>query len=316
MTRRAVLGSAFVVWLVVTVLAGTGQAQEAAASVMEVGWWSRQPGATAPEGGFSVTDAPDGAVSVAALKIDVRAQRVTKASLVLGEGDGTGGAEIAAMQACPSPSDWQAASPGALSAAPKADCSKGVDLKRAGTLWQGDVTSLLSTSGVLSVSIVPKAGASAGLPVKAVWNVTISSISLESEGEGISEGSTIAPSLADDDSGGGSGSIVSGDFEVVTPPSVTSSFRPSTFVPTTPTPAAPLEPALNAPPQPAAAEAPAQGTGTFPRRIDAAPPGERDGRPWVRALLFLPLAALAGGGAVAGRRAAQSKGWVAVPGIT
>ena len=316
MRRRTVLGGAFLAWLIVTVVAGTGRAQEAAATVMEVGWWSRQPGATAPESGFSVADAPDGAVSVAALKIDVRAQRVTKASLVLGEGEGTGGAEIAAIQACASPSDWQPASPGALSAAPKADCTKAVDLKRAGTLWQGDLTSLLSSSGVVSVSIVPKAGASAGLPVKAVWNVTIASISLESEGEGISEGSTIAPSLADDDSGGGSGSIVSGGFEVVTPPSVTSSFRPSPFVPTTPTPAAPLEPALNAPPAPAAAEAPAQATGTFPRRIDSSPPGDRDGRPWVRALVFLPLAALAGAGAAAGRRAAQSKGWVAAPGIT
>lgn len=138
----------------------------ASATIADVGWWSRQPGAAAkPAGGFEVAEAPDDDVSVAALRIRVP-DRLARAMLVLRE---TGGVrpESAALRVCVTTASWTPANPGAFAQRPAANCAGGgIALARASTggTWVADVRNVLPAGSTVSLMIVPAPPAS-GLPV-------------------------------------------------------------------------------------------------------------------------------------------------------
>lgn len=148
MTRRSVVALAV---LVVVGLAGPGEAEPA----RSVGWWTRQPAASAPDGGFAVGAAPDGALSVAAVGLPLDAQAVT---LTATESESVNGA-TASLAVCPTDPNWTAVAGGALADAPDPQCDEGsVAFVRGddGT-WRADLTPLTSSAAVQAVIIVPVA---------------------------------------------------------------------------------------------------------------------------------------------------------------
>lgn len=148
MTRRSVVALAA---LVVVGLARPGEAEPA----RSVGWWTRQPAASAPDGGFAVGAAPDGALSVAAVGLPLDTQAV---ALTATESESLNGA-TASLAVCPTDPNWTAVAGGALADAPEPQCDEGsVALVRGddGT-WRADLTPLTSSAAVQAVIIVPVA---------------------------------------------------------------------------------------------------------------------------------------------------------------
>lgn len=275
--------------------AGVSPARAAAPGVQvtETGWWSRNPFADPPDGGFQVARAPDGDISTSAVRLAIEG-RVTKATLVINEAGGV--PEAAALRVCAATGTWSATNH-AWSAAPQADCAKTAAMARnaTGANWSADITALLQTSlPSVSVMIVP-----ASSPAPA-WQVDFSIAIVSAEAEPDPQPASSAGSGT---SGGasGSGSVVSGGE---TGGGGSPTFSPSSggfsFGPTTPafTAAEPLgaEPSLDPAPQEQVTPEPVEEV-ALPVRSSGA------SQPWGRLIVFLPLSILAGAaGAISRRR--------------
>lgn len=156
---------------------------QSAASITEVGWWTRQPNAQPTYGGgFEVARTPDGDFSVAAARVRVEATAVNKAVLILSEADGVR-ADSAALKVCPTSAAWSAANPGAMSAAPAPGCDRGkvpvnrnADAKR----WTADVSLLLVNEINTSLMILPDSAP--GTVIDPGFQVRFSNVQIEAEG--------------------------------------------------------------------------------------------------------------------------------------
>jgi hypothetical protein len=138
---------------------------QAAASVAEVGWWSRQP-AVVPGSAFEVARAPDGDVSVTAIRIRVDGQP-SSAQLQLAEVQTTGSPSL---QVCPTLATWTPPSPppGTWDARPAPTCGATPvrlvhnDVQK---IWSVDVRSFLAPGQpTVSVMIVPAPDESVTIP--------------------------------------------------------------------------------------------------------------------------------------------------------
>jgi hypothetical protein len=197
----------------------------ATAGVDTVGWFTRNPTASAPDGGLQVANAPDGIVSYGAISVTEEGDTITRATLTLKE-EGQGlNAAGATLRACPAAGSFKAGQ-GALADGPKADCAIGsAELTRDGEgVWTGDVTSVLSGDAP-ALAVVPAEGAGVfqvsfappDLAVEA--DASSGSSSLDSfdasefggsSGGGSSSSSSSSSSFDDFSSSSGSGSSFSG----------------------------------------------------------------------------------------------------------
>ena len=212
MMRRLLVGAwlASLAWTAVPALAATGAT---AASVVDVGWWTRQPGAEAQPGdGFEVALGIDGdPQSVAALRM--RAQGgLTSARLTLTEAGGSG-QDDATLRVCRTAARWSEADPGAYEDAPKPSCASSAELTREGTEWTAEVASLLPRAGgTASLMIVPVADPGAALPVGPGYAVEFSRAKISATASQSSPGTGVAvaptttapPPATAPESGGGS----------------------------------------------------------------------------------------------------------------
>jgi hypothetical protein len=164
-TRRGWPALAAVTMAMASTLGGSSVAH-AAVPVSKVGWWTRSPKTPAvPDGGLSVGVAPDGNLSVAAIALDT-AGGAAQATVTLAETADSEGAQAASVQVCTTTDEWEAASGGAISAAPRPTCpEEPLLLKRAsdGT-WTADVAPLIASQhGEVTIMLVP-APSAAPLP--------------------------------------------------------------------------------------------------------------------------------------------------------
>lgn len=157
MLRRAASRSALVVAAAALVWVGVGAGTATAAEVVEVGWWSRNPLSSAPEGGFAVGAAPDGPSAVAAVRIDLAGGVDT---LVLDVVPTTDAGSLGSLQVCIGPDNWTAAARGALDDAPATTCEADpVPFGPAGERWRADASSLVQgSSGEVTLVVVPAPG--------------------------------------------------------------------------------------------------------------------------------------------------------------
>lgn len=134
-----------------------------AANVAGVGWWTRSPAASAPEGGIAVSNAPDGPVSVAAVRVDLGETGVTSGTLTLPQSGGAApaGAQLAV---CVIGDGWKAEAGGAMESAPATTCDgTSTALVANGETWTASVTDLIGEStGTVAFAVVPTTG-SAGI---------------------------------------------------------------------------------------------------------------------------------------------------------
>ena len=132
-----------------------------AASITGVGWWTRSPAASAPEGGIAVSNAPDGPVSVAAVRVDLGTTGVSSGTITLPQ---SGGAAPAGAQlvVCVTGNGWSADAPGAIADAPATTCDgTSTALVANGTTWTANVGDLIGEStGVMAFAVVPSTGSS------------------------------------------------------------------------------------------------------------------------------------------------------------
>lgn len=130
-----------------------------AANVTGVGWWTRSPAAAAPEGGIAVSNAPDGAVSVAALRVDLGDNGVTSGTITLPQSGGAApaGAQLAV---CVIGDGWKAEAGGAMESAPATTCDgTSAALVANGETWTASVTDLIGESkGTVAFAVVPTTG--------------------------------------------------------------------------------------------------------------------------------------------------------------
>lgn len=143
------------------VLGATSPAR-ASVPISQTGWWTRSPSPpTVPDGGIAVGAAPDGALTVGAVVVDA-AQGASGASLRLVEAGGGAGAQVAAIQVCPTTPSWAPAAGGPMSDAPKDECaSASVPMTRGedGT-WTADVQKLVDgKTGSVGLIVLPAASA-------------------------------------------------------------------------------------------------------------------------------------------------------------
>ena len=305
---RRTLAAAALASLVVLVPASGAQA-----AVSDVGWWTRNPAASAPDGGIQVANAPDGVVSFGAVRITEDAEDVQTAALVLKE-DGQGlNASGAALEACPALGTWTAGK-GTLAGAPKADCDAGrVALTRneAGE-WTGDVTAVLVGSRP-AVAIVPAADAGVFQVSFAAPAITItprasagrsgaSSTFDASEFTSSPATSASSSSSSSGDTGTATGSAPS-TFEPSESTFTPSGPAASTFSPTSDVAAAatPESGPIEAAAADSTPEASAAGSTTFTARPAAAPPLAAGGNRWAQFGAFLAVAAIIGTAAGFGR---------------
>lgn len=264
-----------------TMLAGgAASASAASATITEVGWWTRDPAAAAPDGGLAVGNAPDGALTVAAVRIQVPTGRAGTVTLTLVEADSV--APLGAgVRACVTRSPWVAATGGSFDEAPAPACDAGSALltRADDGSWKGDISALVTSgSSSASVVIVPDDGAPAAFKL-----------------------SFDPPALSS-----------SGAAEPAPPAT-----SPVTTTTAPPAPASPSPPAgpstlsLTAPaataeePTPAAPSEPADQFAALPSRPSPAGAGQDGGggKDWAQ-LVRLALVSLAFGGVLAGSRRA------------
>lgn len=129
----------------------------AAGEITELGWWTRNPLSSAPDGGFAVGAAPDGVTAVAAVRVDVGEGVET---LVLEVAPANDGIALGSLEVCVAPDTWTAEAAGALDDAPATTCDgDSVPFAEAGDGWRSDVSSLVQgTAGAVSLAVVPVAG--------------------------------------------------------------------------------------------------------------------------------------------------------------
>ena len=137
------------------------------ASITRTGWWTRNPAASAPEGGLDVGLGPDGQpLSVAAIEV-AASGTVTRAVLTLVEAGGIA-QDGAALVVCTTDGEWTSGAGQPLEDAPPSNCERKVTMTRNGASlsWAADVTPLLedvARDGAASLMVVPVASASAPL---------------------------------------------------------------------------------------------------------------------------------------------------------
>lgn len=284
MTRRrtALLG---VVAAVLFVVAIAAQGASDIARLGNVGWWTKRPAAQPIPGptSFEVASGPDGAESVAALRILIDGS-VTKATLVLTEvpNMGTATINVPKVEVCITDTPWVLkTNPAAFADAPTPACDKArapLARDQAGT-WTADVTSMLAGSrSEVSVMVVPAPDTT--LPVPPTFIVDIATSRVDTEGQ-----PDVVPTTAP---------------AVVAPPVSPSGpsqlpTRPSSPIATTPT-VAPPTPTTAAP----VAAAPKRLGG--PRLASASKP-----KHWARLVYLVPLSALLGCAWVLGQKFALER---------
>lgn len=186
-------------------------AQEAGASISDVGWWTSNPAASAPEGGLAVSAGPGGTISVGAVRVLLLVDRVDSARLSLAEEGGlqTGGAQL---QVCATPNAWSAGPKQPMAAAPKAECEGGkAELKRSAEgVWSADVSSLLTPEGDESqVSLMVVPAGSGSVPVG--FEVRFNPPAIEATGTSDDASSSFDTSeFTSSDGSGGAGSGAAG----------------------------------------------------------------------------------------------------------
>lgn len=221
------------------------------AGVENVGWFTRNPAASAPEGGIQVANAPDGIVSFGAVSVFETGDEISRATLTLTESGQALNASGATLRACVAAGSFPSRK-GTLAEGPKADCASGsVALTRGeGGVWTGDVTSVLQGDKP-ALAVVPAEGAavfqlSFGPPDLVVeadssagGESGIDSSFDASEFGGTSSGDS---SSSDDFDSSGSGSTSGGSsFGTFDSTSTGSNFDTSSFDAVPSTPAAPVE---------------------------------------------------------------------------
>jgi hypothetical protein len=134
---------------------------DAAGSVTGVGWWTRSPIASAPDGGVTVGNAPDGPLSVAAVEIDLGKDGMTTATLNLEQ---TGGQPPAAGQlvACVI-GGFEPTEAGAIAEAPATTCdATQTSVTGNGTKWTLNLSDLVADrKGTVGIALVPASGSTA-----------------------------------------------------------------------------------------------------------------------------------------------------------
>lgn len=144
---------------ILAALSGPGGARAATSpSVLDVSWWTRVPGETAPSGGLAVGTAPDGPTSVAALHLDLTSGGVSGARLQLTEASGSLGGQAAAVRVCVTAASWQSAQGGALANAATTTCgATGVDMTSDGNGgWSAGLDGILGAEhDIVGLAIVP-----------------------------------------------------------------------------------------------------------------------------------------------------------------
>jgi len=281
------------------VVASATHAGASTASVIEVGWWTSEPGASpAPAGGFQVANGVQGPQSIAAIRM-MKESDPGAVKLQLTPASGAVNADAgAALQICPIVADWKAANPGAAGDAPKYDCATKVDVtKDAGGTWSADVSALLSSAAEgapVSMMVVPAPSAVGSVPVPFQINFSAAAVAAPAgtpagAAQGSSPFSAPQPSSAPSVAGAR--------------PSIT----PSTPHPVTaPAPAAPTN--TTAPPS----TAPANQQASAPT-VHIATAGRGRGKPWGRLLYLVPLSAIGGLAVALGRKVVSERGLVGEP---
>lgn len=158
--RRRFLASSAVVAALVVGIVGLMPSVSAAGAVDAVGWWTRNPGQSAPAGGIAVAAAPDGPVTVGAVAFDA-GDGAASARITAVETGGVG-ASTATLQVCLAEDGWTPVEGGALADAPKNSCeTRAVPFERDAdaATWSADVIDLVGGEvGMVSLSIVPAGG--------------------------------------------------------------------------------------------------------------------------------------------------------------
>lgn len=258
-----------------------------------VGWWSRDPSASAqPDGGFQVAGLANEPVSIAAVRFSTPSGVVT-ANLSLQESGGFV-TPASSLQVCKTIEPWEPANPGAYDDAPAPDCTAPVTLERdaEAMVWSAPVGALLpSVGGDTTLMILPAESAGGGSPLDPGFQVTFSEAALAVVS---APGTTSGPSTTfSSGSLGGTGGGGGGGSSSFTPPPP----------PTPTTTAAPTTPDT-------APEAPASGDAFQPPALagGATPGGGGSDQPWERLLFLVPLSALIGVGMTYGKRVLQERG--------
>jgi hypothetical protein len=289
-----------------------GVSAQAAASIVETGWWSRQPAAV-PGSAFEVARAPDGDVSVTAFRIRVDGQ-VSSAQLQLAEVQVTGSPSL---QICATLATWTAPAPapGMWDTRPAPTCgSTPVRLAHNDVqkTWTVDVRSFLpSGQPTASVMVVPALDESITVPpptpappvgIPVAPPVTLpppSTIPGQTPVPLPFTASFSGAQLLVEGSAGASGSPA-GDLSTAPFLDTVGDLGTSDSFFATPDIPAPSEQAL---------ASPAQVEGRFPQRGDVGLPGKRGAnQPWGRLPLFTLLAAAIGGATTVGRSQLRERG--------
>ena len=304
---RRVVAAAFVVLLILL----NAPARGAAGGVIsQVGWWTRNPAAAAPEDGMNVGSAPDGPVSVGAVEI-TSSTGLSRAVLILAEEGGIQ-ADSAKLAVCITPNEWTAGGAQPMAEAPKAECeSNKVELARnaSSSTWAADVTTLvgdLEDEGSVSLMIVPAGDAT--VPVGFEVRFKKPELSSEASASSPSASADFSSDFSSDTGSSSDSSASSGAFSSGTGSSSSGS---STFTPTfeASAPSAPVAPttADGAAGAPAATAPVAETTATTaPAELAAVPTqaalgGGASGGSAVQAIFFVIIATIAGAGAGATR---------------
>lgn len=150
-----------------------------------VGWWTRSPAASAPDGGITVGNAPDGPVSVAAIEVDLE-DGVSSAKISFAQ---TGGAAPTAAQlvACIISGGFGSVQGGPIEEAPATTCSstQAAVTSADGVTWTVDITDLVGDrAGSVGVAIVPATGATG------VWDLQFDKPALQATAAPSSSGSS------------------------------------------------------------------------------------------------------------------------------
>lgn len=271
------------------------RAQEAA-TITEVGWWSQNPTTAPPAGGFQVAQAPNGDVSIAAVRISVASPSLTAARLLLQESQVVG---TATLQVCRTTSAWSASEHG-FDDRPEVDCGAPVALQRneASREWAADVLALVSSGGDVSLVVVPAPDPANPTPLKTPFQADFTGATIVASG---------ADPTTESAGGGAGGGLASGDLGSL--PSDTG----LSVAPTSPVDEFAISP-VGAPPDlnPAAAPAaaaPPQVPGRFPVRSSATGGGGSD-TPWGRLPLVILAAGLFGAATAFARQRLQTAGWL------
>jgi hypothetical protein len=182
--------------VLLVVLVGGSTPAQAAVPVSAVGWWTRSPSPAAPpDGGIAVGEAPDGNLSVAAIRISTGGG-ASGAKLTLAESGGQG-QEAASLQVCTTADGWNSAAGDDIGLAPRPDCpTEPVLLARdAAGSWTADLSTLVAgKTGEVSLMIVP------GPPPAAVPGVAAAGAFQVAFNPPTVDG-TVAPEASDSSSG-------------------------------------------------------------------------------------------------------------------